>query len=49
MTANRKKKLSARDPCCRPGLSYTAALCSLDSRHLPGQAMTAPLRRFRRA
>ena len=42
MTANRKKKLSARDLAAGTGLSYTAALRSLDSRQVPGPGEDRP-------
>ena len=43
MTANRKKKLSARDLAAGTGLSYTAALRSLDSRQVPGPGEDRPV------
>jgi hypothetical protein len=42
MTANRKKKLSARDLAVGTGLSYTAALRSLDSRQVPSPGKDRP-------
>jgi hypothetical protein len=42
MTANRKKKLSARDLAAGTGLSYTVALRSLDSRQVPGPGDDRP-------
>ena len=49
MTANRKKKLSARDLAAGTGLSYTAALRPLTQGRELALARTAPFRWFRRA